>query len=85
LEIKCKVPVALWLVENNQWFNIQLLHSLDEDDRSQGQVDSPTLSRVVKDACHHNLSEVSNYGWVLILLMESSFIFIGWNLEISLP
>ncbi|XP_021935959.1 metal transporter CNNM4 isoform X3 [Zootermopsis nevadensis] len=31
----------------------KLLHSLDEDDRSQGPVDSPTLSRVMKDASHH--------------------------------
>lgn len=71
-EMKYKIPVALWMVQNNHWFNIQLLHSLDEDDRSQGQVDSPTLSRTVKDAGHHHLSEVSIHGWVLILLMESA-------------
>jgi hypothetical protein len=84
LEMKHKVSVALWLVETNKWFNIQLLHSLDEDDRSLGQVDSPTLSRAAKDAYHHHLSEVSIHGWVLILLMKSSFILIGWNLEMSL-
>jgi hypothetical protein len=42
---------------------LQLLHSLDEDDRSQGPVDSPTLSRAVKDVSHH-ISQVSVYGWV---------------------
>jgi len=41
---------------------LQLLHSLDEDDRSQGPVDSPTLSRAVKDVSHH-ISQVSVYGW----------------------
>jgi len=40
---------------------LQLLHSLDEDDRSQGPVDSPTLSRAVKDVSHH-ISQVSFYG-----------------------
>lgn len=82
--MKYKVPVSLWLVENNHSFNIQLLHSLDEDDRSQGQVESPTLSRAVKDASHRHLSEVSIHGWVLILLIESGFILIEWNLEMSL-
>ena len=42
---------------------LQLLHSLDEDDRSQGPVDSPTLSRAVKDVSHH-ISQVSVYGCV---------------------
>lgn len=56
---------------------LQLLHSLDEDDRSQGPVDSPTLSRAVKDVSHH-ISQVSVFGWVCIVMMKTASILMIW-------
>jgi len=59
--IICIFIIAIFLTFCKCVHLLQLLHSLDEDDRSQGPVDSPTLSRAVKDVSHH-ISQVSVCG-----------------------